>query len=155
MDPVGKPPAVADAFLAHCGVQGSRGRARCTEIRGDLDSTVFSRWQRAQQPPAPVERLWGKNRVDDGSAGGSRSGKEVDPGWWSPICILRKHRLILSRTFLIRLHPWSIWLLSLRRGGNSYATRDDYTFGAFGSNWWQLLVLTEITGSPPPFVGAQ
>ena len=57
-----KPPAVADAFLAHCGVQGSRG-ARCTEIRGDLDSTVFSRWPRAQQPPAPVERLWGKNRV--------------------------------------------------------------------------------------------
>ena len=47
-------------FPPHCAVQAL---ARCTEIRGDLDSTVFSRWPRAQQPPAPVERLWGKNRV--------------------------------------------------------------------------------------------
>ena len=111
-------------FRPHCAVQA---RARCTEIRGDLDPTVFSRWPPAQQPPRPAAGQGGDQgralgvKIGDVSAGGSRSGKEVDPG-------SRPH-----------LHPaeapadppaffdpaWSIWLL--RRVGNSYVTRDDCT----------------------------
>ena len=111
-------------FRPHCAVQA---RARCTEIRGDLDPTVFSRWPPAQQPPRPAAGQGGDQgralgvKIGDVSAGGARSGKEVDPG-------SRPH-----------LHPaeapadppaffdpaWSIWLL--RRVGNSYVTRDDCT----------------------------
>ena len=75
------------------------------------------------------ERLWkgfgGKNRVSSSvsAAGGSRSGKEVDPP--DPICILRKLRLI--RTFFIQLGRFGA---SDRRVGNSYVTRNDCT--AFG-----------------------
>ena len=77
-------------FPPHCAVQAL---ARCTEIRGDLEPTVFSRWPRAQQPPSRGRRRG--------------FGVKIGAGWcqqvehaagrrlilW-PICILRKQRLI-------------------------------------------------------------
>ena len=139
LGPAGKPTAVADAFRPHCAVQG---RARCTEIRGDLDPTVFSRWPRAQQPP-----IQGKGETREGealgvkigcdvSAGGARSGKEVDPGSRPH---LHPAEAPADPAFF---HPaWSIWLL--RRLGNSYVTRDDCTSGG-RSNLMLVAILTEI-----------
>ena len=134
---LGSQTAGADAFRPHCAVQG---RARCTEIRGDLDPTVFSRWPCAQQPPRPGQgRDHGRAlgvKIGDVSAGGSRSGKEVDPGSRPH---LHPAEAPADPAFF---HPaWSIWLL--RRVGNSYVTRDDCTSGG-RSNLMLVAILAEI-----------
>ena len=121
-----------------------QARARCTEIRGDLDPTVFSRWPRAQQPPHPGQeggdqgRALGVKIGWDVSAGGARSGKEVDPGSRPH---LHPAEAPADPDFFHPAAAWSIWLLRLV--GNSYVTRDDCTSGVAGSSL-HLLILTEI-----------
>ena len=138
-------------FRPHCAAQA---RARCTEIRGDLDPTVFSRWPPAQQPPRPAAGQGGDQgralgvKIGDVSAGGARSGKEVDPG-------SRPH-----------LHPaeapadppaffdpaWSIWLL--RRVG-TVTSHAMIARRSARSNLMLVAILAEIIwwiGSSLPFV---
>ena len=111
--------------------------ARCTEIRGDLDPpTVFSRWPRAQQPRSHpgqegARGFGGKNRVGwTCQQVAHAAGRRLIP---APLPHLHPAEVSADPDFFHPVHPaWSIWLL--RRVGNSYVTRDDYSSGRICSS---------------------